>query len=207
MALSVANGWQDVKSRVKNIGDVSVTQQLRQATIINRQVWSEKRSADPSSIISSSADTTLSSDYQAFANAADFKNMTDDGTGIFKVNDDSSLGELIPKIVEGESRAGWFITSTGFTIQGFNEVTIRQKYVPALDAFTVDTENFVVDEDYRELIDLGLLSRYYFLKGRAWDVDYQNWKSEYEKALMEFADELRRDSGVSTLEDHESAYG
>ncbi|MFA6282126.1 MAG: hypothetical protein WCY05_06480 [Candidatus Omnitrophota bacterium] len=206
MALSVKDAWADVKGRVKNIGDIPAAQQLKQASIVNGQIRAEIMISDPSRLLLSSADTTLTSDNQSFTNPTLFKNMTADGAGIFFVNSDDTLGNQVPKIVEGSGRSGWFPTSTGFTIIGNSGMIVRQKYIPKLADFAADTENFVVDEEYRELVTLGLLVRYYFNKGEFKDIDYQNWNAEYIQALTEFSDDIMRDSGVSSLEDHSDTY-
>lgn len=207
MALNVQNAWLDVKARVKNISDISLTQQLKRATIVNDELREEIESSDPASIIKSVPDFVVSSESQAVDNPSDFQNMKADGTGLFLVDNQGNLSDLISKINEGERRRGWFETASGFVINGFQNATIRQKYIPTLTDLTDEEDEFVVGERFRWVVVLGLLVQYYFLKGGFKDQDYQNWLAEYSSALDSMADSIRRSSSVASLEDNNSTYG
>jgi len=208
MALSVANAWADVQSRVSNIGDVDSTQQLHLASIVNREIRQTLADVDPERVISTDTISVVSG-TASYALPSDFQDIQPDSCGFFLVDANGNA------TATRKTRTGYGSRKIGYYISGTNAVltpdptaseTLTLRYIPTISDFAADTENFAVDERYRNLVRAGLLKEYYWQKGSYKDADYAFWSSEYANRTEEFIDTIRKEPNAFSIPDNSSSY-
>lgn len=205
MAITVQNIWDDIKARVKNVGDISITQQLRRASIVNNDIRNVIESVDATKLISQIT-IGIVSGTTVFTIPSDFEDTTSLNTGIFTTNSNGDLDKQLPRIAVGSQQTGWYIDKTTIFIRDNSATSLTLRYIPNSTELSSLSDTFIVNEKYRELIETGVLVQYYKLKGEFKDPQYANWSAEYASLLNDFADDVMRSSGVFTMPDIISSY-
>ena len=206
--LSVANSWSDVSARVKNIGDVSTTQQLRLASIVNREIREALLDVDPEQLISTSTISVVAN-TASYTLPTDFQSLEAIGCGMYLVDTNGKDTDTKLAITSfGSEKKGFYLNATSIVMTPIpaSSETYKFRYIATISDFAVDTENFVVGDRFRECVRTGLLVQYYWQKNGSKDTDYMNWSAEYAKRMDDMQDWYRRLSDTVGVQDISNNY-
>jgi len=208
-SLTVSAMWNDILARVSNIGDISETDRIRAAGIVNENIYDAIVEADPERLMITLPAVNIVAPT-SIAIQSDLETMEAEGAGFYFVNTDGTdTSTVLPLTGFGSKFSGYYIDATNFQFTGTINGSYKQRYIPNNTEITAITDAFIVPNGvkYREMVRAGLLAQYYFLKGDFKDSDYQNWSIEYRSLLEDFISTVRRKSGVTILEEYSSTYG
>jgi len=162
MTITLQNISDRLALRLKDINDVSSTQMQNWATDLNYFLYTEMFAVDPERFISTQS-YTLSASPSTQALPAGFRDIGESGTGFYYVNaQGQNTQQRLPMTSFGSSQAGYYITGSNVVFTGINvATTIILRYIPTLAAISSYSGTFCVPDENAELLELGMVARYY----------------------------------------------
>lgn len=198
--ITVTDGWNSVKANVKNIGDVTPTDQLRMANIVDEQIRDEIASAAPERVITST-NLSIISGTSSYSLPSDFENINIEETGLFKLDSNGKVEEELTQTEFGSTQYGYYIDGSNVIItpEPTDSYTITLKYLPERTELTAVSDIFSVPnaKKYREVVRQGLLVEYYHFK-RRFDLK-QFAEIDYRATMDDLIDKIQQNPKVSSL--------
>ena len=151
-----------LERRLKDINDLSKDVLLDMATDLNQFLWRKTYEVDPERVMST-ASYAVSTSPSTNALPTDFRNITPIGCGFFFQGADGNPTEdKLPLTSYGSISQGFYMDGPNVVFTGLNSaVTILLRYIPTIDDMTSLSDDFCIDDEFKELVLSGMTMKYY----------------------------------------------
>lgn len=190
MDITAQQGWTAAKVVERNFANLSSDEQVQLANFVNVEIFNIVKKMAPAKLVTN-ASISVNVGFNTIAVESDFKDMSTEGMGIFKLDVNGQPQEELAIISRGDtSREGFYREGSNWIINSNTTQTLKQFYTPTITQLTALTDSFTtVDQDHLELIRMGLLYQWAIFARNP--IKQNNYSIQYEALKESFGEEIQ----------------